>query len=277
MSRWKELPAELHPHVRQLIVPLRKLKDRGELSTRQLAAKTGYSARSWQRYLNGRSLPPREAVEAMARIGGDDPTRLLVLHEIAAERWAEGRVVTTDAPEGDPVRDPESDPEVTAVTPHHAPTERQPYGRYLRAAVTVGAVALVLSVSAALVLAVRLADARTQLAQGRADMVAATPAVVSESMVPVIYTCRLEQRDGRWYAGLSRTTNTILANTHIGPEVAEAQCLLGRAGFSAGEIDGVFGPKTRLAVKGLQTRDGLVVDGVIGLGTWKALREAAPK
>ncbi len=281
MSRWKELPAELHPHVRQLIVPLRKLKDRGELSTRQLAAKTGYSARSWQRYLNGRSLPPREAVEAMARIGGDDPTRLLVLHEIAAERWAEGRVVTTDTPESDPAMDPDSDsdsdPAVTAVTPHHVPTGQQPYGRYLRVAVTVGAVALVLSVSAALLLAVRLADARTQLGQARADMVAATPAVVSESMVPVIYTCRLEQRDGRWYAGLSRTMNTILANTHIGPEVAEAQCLLRRAGFSAGEIDGVFGPKTRLAVKGLQTRDGLVVDGVIGLGTWKALREAAPK
>ncbi|WP_328834900.1 peptidoglycan-binding protein [Streptomyces europaeiscabiei] len=273
MSRWKELPAELHPHVRQLIVPLRKLKDRGELSTRQLAARTGYSARSWQRYLNGRSLPSREAVEAMARIGGDDPTRLLVLHEIAAERWAEGRVVTTDAPESAP----ESAPEGTPVTPNHAPTERQPYGRYLRAAVTAGAVALVLSVSAALLLAVRLADARAQLAHDRADTVAATPAVVSESMVPVIYTCRLEQRDGRWYAGLSRTTNTILANTHIGPEVAEAQCLLRRAGFSAGEIDGVFGPKTQLAVKGVQTRDGLVVDGVIGLSTWKALREAAPK
>lgn len=265
MSRWKELPAELHPHVRQLIVPLRKLKDRSELSTRQLAAKTGYSARSWQRYLNGRSLPPREAVEALARIGSDDPTRLLVLHEIAAERWAEGRLVTTDAPESAP------------ETPAHTPTEQQPHGRYLRALVTAGAVALVLSVSAALLLAVRLADARTQLAHDRADTVAATPAVVSESLVPVIYTCRLEQRDGRWYAGLSPTTNTILAYTHVGREVAEAQCLLARAGMSPGEIDGVFGPKTQLAVKRVQTRHGLVVDGVIGLRTWEVLREAAPK
>ncbi|MFD5749094.1 peptidoglycan-binding protein [Streptomyces sp. NPDC127033] len=250
-------------------MPLRKLKDRSELSTRQLATRTGYSARSWQRYLNGRSLPPREAVEAVARIGGDDPTRLLVLHEIAAERWAEGRVVTNRAPE--------SVPEGTPVTPHHALTEQQPYGRYLRAAVAAGAVALVLSVSAAILLAVRLADARTQLAHDRADTVAATPAVVSESMVPVIYTCRPEQRDGRWYAGLSRTTNTILANTHIGLEVAEAQCLLRRAGISPGDIDGVFGPKTHDAVKRVQTRDGLVVDGVIGPRTWKALREAAPK
>ncbi|MEV7340832.1 peptidoglycan-binding protein [Streptomyces sp. NPDC093544] len=265
MSRWKELSAELHPHVHQLIVRLRKLKDRSELSTRQLAAKTGYSARSWQRYLNGRSLPPRKAVEAMARIGGDDPIRLLVLHEIAAEHWAEGRVITTDAPESAP------------ATPAHTPTGQQPYGRYLRVAVTAGAVALVLSVSAALLLAVRLADARTQLANERASTVAATPAIVSESSVPLIYTCRLEQSDGRWYAGLSRTTDAILAYSYMGPEVAEAQCLLRRAGIPPGDIDGVFGPKTQRAVESIQTRDGLVVDGVIGPHTWKALREAAPK
>ncbi|MFC9845762.1 peptidoglycan-binding protein [Streptomyces sp. NPDC060223] len=264
MSRWKELPAELHPHVRQLIVRLRKLKDHGELSTRQLAAKTGYSARSWQRYLNGRSLPPREAVEAVARISGDDPARLLVLHEIAAEHWAEGRVVTASATESAP------------ATPAHPPTERHPYGRYLRVAVPAGAVALVLSLSAALLLAVRLADARSQLADIRARTVAA-PAIVSETSVPVIYSCRLEQSDGLWYAGLSRTTDAILAYTYMGPEVAEAQCLLRRAGISPGDIDGVFGPKTQSAVERIQTRDGLVVDGVIGPHTWKALREAAPK
>lgn len=277
VSRWKELPAELHPRVRQLIVRLRRLKDRGELGTRQLAAKTGYSARSWQRYLNGRSLPPREAVEAMARIGGEDPTRLLVLHEIAAEGWAEGRGALTGAPESTPESTPESPPATPAPTP---PTERQPYGRYPRALVAAGAVTVVLSVSAALLLAVELADARAQLADvsaGSAGTVGATPAIVSESMVPVIYTCRPEQRDGRWYAGLSRTTETILAYTHVGPVVAEAQCLLRRAGISVGEIDGVFGPQTQQAVQRIQKRDGLVVDGVIGPHTWKALREAVPK
>lgn len=265
MSRWKELPAELHPHVHQLIVRLRRLKDHSELSTRQLAAKTGYSAKSWQRYLNGRSLPPREAVEAMARIGGDDPARLLVMHEIAAQRWAEGRVVTTDAPEN------------LAATPAHTPTEQQPYGRHLRAAVTAGAVVTVLSVSAALLLATRLTEARAQLTRDRSDAVAAAPATVSESLVPVIYTCRLEQRDGRWYAGLSRTTDILLSNTHVGLEVAEAQCLLRRAGTTPGEIDGVFGPKTRRAVEHMQKQNGLVVNGVIDPPTWQALREADPK
>lgn len=273
MSRWRELPAELHPHGHQLIVRLRKLKDRSELSVRQLASKSGYSARSWQRYPNGRSLPPRGAVEAMARIGGDDPARLLVLHEIAAERWAEGRVIaegTPESPSATPVHTPTPKPGPT-------PTEGHPYGPYPRVLVTAGVVALVLSVSAALLLAVRLAEARAQLAKARSDTVAAAPATVSESLVPVIYTCRLERRDDRWYAGLSRTTKTILAYTHVGPEVAEAQCLLRRTGMEPGDIDGVFGPKTQRAVVRLQTRDGLVVDGVIGPHTWKALREAAPE
>ncbi|KUO19707.1 peptidoglycan-binding protein [Streptomyces dysideae] len=265
MSRWKALPAELHPHVHQLIVRLRRLKDHSELSTRQLAAKTGYSAKSWQRYLNGRALPPREAVEAMARVGGDDPARLLVMHEIAAQHWAEGRVVTTDAPEN------------PSATPAHAPAEQQPYGRHLRAAVMAGAVVTVLSVSAALLLAVRLTEARAQLARDRSDAVAAAPATVSESMVPVIYTCRLEQRDGRWYAGLSRTTDILLSNTHVGLEVAEAQCLLRRAGTAPGDIDGVFGPMTRRAVERMQKQNGLVVNGVIDPPTWQALREATPQ
>ncbi|WP_149825834.1 peptidoglycan-binding protein [Streptomyces tailanensis] len=265
MSRWKALPVELHPHAHQLIVRLRRLKDRSELSTRQLAAKTGYSAKSWQRYLNGRSLPPREAVEAMARVGGDDPHRLLAMHEIAAQRWAEGRAVTTDTPED------------FSATPEHTPTEQQPYGRHLRVAVTVGAVVMALSVSAALLLAVRLAEARAQLAHDRSDAVATALATVSESMVPVIYTCRLEQRDGRWYAGLSRTTDILLSNTHVGLEVAEAQCLLRRAGTEPGDIDGVFGPKTRRAVERMQKQNGLVVNGVIDPPTWQALREADPK
>jgi transcriptional regulator with XRE-family HTH domain len=265
VSRWNELPAELHPHVHQLIVRLRRLKDGSELSTRQLAARTGYSAKSWQRYLNGRSLPPREAVEAMARIGGDDPTRLLALHEIAVQRWAEGRTVTTGAPEN------------PSATPADAPAKPQPHGRHLRVAVAAGAVVTVLSVSVALVLAVRLTEARAELARDRGGAAAAAPATWSKSMVPVIYTCRLKQRDGLWYAGLSRTTDILLSHTQVGLEVAEAQCLLRRAGTEPGDIDGVFGPKTRRAVERMQKQNGLIVNGVIDPPTWQALREADPK
>ncbi|MFD5203490.1 peptidoglycan-binding protein [Streptomyces sp. NPDC058375] len=264
MPRWKELPAELPPPARQLIVRLRGLKDRSGLSARQLAARTGYSAKSWQRYLNGRSLPPQEAVAAMSRVCGEDPVRLLALHEIAAERRPEGRRPAARAPESPP------------AAPAQVPGERQPYGRHLRAALAAAAVVTVLSASAALLLAVRLTEARTQLAHQRDATVATAPATVSETLVPVIYTCRLEKREGRWHAGLSPTADVLLSNTQVGLEVAEAQCLLRRAGTVPGDIDGVFGPKTRRAVEHMQKRNGLIVNGVVDPPTWNALREADP-
>ncbi|MFF2698393.1 helix-turn-helix domain-containing protein [Streptomyces cyaneofuscatus] len=98
MSRWRELPAELDPAAYRLVVRLRVLKDHSGLSTRQLAVKTGYSTKSWERYLGGRTLPPHDAVDAMARIAGEDPARLLALLEIAAA-VRQRRRTFTPAPE----------------------------------------------------------------------------------------------------------------------------------------------------------------------------------
>ncbi|WP_327593939.1 peptidoglycan-binding protein [Streptomyces chartreusis] len=275
MSRWAALPAELDPRVRQLVVRLRRLKDHSGLSLRQLAARTGYSQKSWERYLGGRSLPPREAVEALARAVDEEPTRLLALHEVAAEAWRAGRrEATAGAPEQEPLVAPESlSAEVTGP--------RSP-GRSLRVALVAGAVALVLALSTAVLLVVRLSGGDP--AQPASPLVATggqpSPAV-SASMPPSAsaspsapaYTCRPERVDGRWYAGLSRTRDAILANGHAGPEVAEAQCLLRRAGISPGAVDGIFGPVTERAVRQVQRRAGLVVDGIIGPHTWKALRQ----
>jgi transcriptional regulator with XRE-family HTH domain len=237
MARWRELPAGLSPQVRQLVVRLRRLKDHSGLSMRQLAVKTGYSAKSWERYLGGRSLPPREAVAALARVGGDDPTRLLALHEVAAEAWGARRA----APE---------------------PPRR------LRAAFVAGAVALVVAIATSVVLVVRFTDGGSG-----EERAAAPPRPPSASRSKRTYECRVERSaDGRWYAGNSRTRDAILAYGQAGPEVAEAQCLLRRAGFPAGEIDGIYGPLTQGAVKRIQEREGLVVDGIIGPHTWKALR-----
>ncbi|MFW6695326.1 peptidoglycan-binding protein [Streptomyces sp. MAR4 CNX-425] len=241
---------------------LRVLKDHHELSTRQLAAKTGYSARSWQRYLTGRSLPPRAAVEAVARFGAGDPHRLLALYEVAAPFWTHGGAAVTGGTER---------PAPAETRPGVAPG---PYSRSLRVVITSGAIALALATSAVLVLAMQLADARAQLARNRTQPAAATPATVTESLVPVAYTCRPERIGNRWYAGLSRTSDMILAYTHVGPDVAEAQCLLRRAGIPPGDIDGVFGPRTQRAVERIQKRESLVVDGVVGPHTWAALREA---
>ncbi|MFJ2000056.1 peptidoglycan-binding protein [Streptomyces chartreusis] len=277
MSRWAALPAELDPRVRQLVVRLRRLKDHSGLSLRQLAARTGYSQKSWERYLGGRSLPPREAVEGLARAVDEEPTRLLALHEVAAEAWRNGR---REASAGEPER--EREPLVAPESLSAEATGPRSPGRSLRVALVAGAVALVLALSTAVLLVVRLSGGDP--AQPASPLVVtggqSSPAV-SESMPPSAsaspsapaYTCRSERVDGHWYAGLSRTRDAILANGHAGPEVAEAQCLLRRAGISPGAVDGIFGPVTERAVRQVQRRAGLVVDGIIGPHTWKALRQ----
>ena len=56
-----------------------------------------------------------------------------------------------------------------------------------------------------------------------------------------------------------------------GAAVRELQRALRDAGVNPGNIDGVFGPLTEMAVVGFQAREGLVVDGVVGPQTEEAL------
>jgi transcriptional regulator with XRE-family HTH domain len=280
MSRWKGLPAELDPRVRQLVVRLRRLKDHGDLSMHRLATKTGYSQKSWERYLNGRSLPPREAVEALAQVAGEDPTRLLVLHELAAEAW-EQRSRGPSAVEADEeVPSAEQVPSAGEESPEAGSPSvaddkaARPHGRSLRLAVVAGSVALVLAVVSAALLVVRLTDNGTDTdSRTTANAVASSTGSAPASGSAPSYTCRIQQIDGHWYAGNSRTQDAILSQGLAGPDVAEVQCLLRRAGFSPGGVDGVYGPLTEQAVKGLQKRAGLPTDGIVGPHTWGALRK----
>lgn len=41
--------------------------------------------------------------------------------------------------------------------------------------------------------------------------------------------------------------------------------------YNAGPVDGIFGPKTEAAVKRYQGEQRLVIDGIVGAHTWKAL------
>lgn len=254
MSRWKALPTELDPRVRRLVVCLRRLKDHSGLGVRQLSARTGYSPKSWERYLSGGSLPPAAAVEALARTGGEDPARLLALREVAAEAWGEGgpaAVPREPVPPDPGPRPPAPDPGTGARLPLRA----------LHVALVAGTLTLVMALSSAVLVAVRLTDHGGGAAR-------TAPVAVSAQA----YTCRPERLDGRWYAGISRTREAALGDGDTGPDVAEAQCLLRRAGLTPGDVDGVFGPLTRRAVEGVQRRSGLVVTGTVGRDTWKALR-----
>ncbi|MDQ0785119.1 peptidoglycan-binding protein [Streptomyces sp. B3I8] len=284
MSRWKPLSADLDPPVRQLVICLRRLKDRTGLSLARLAEQTGYSAKSWERYLGGRTLPPLEAVQALARLADTDPTPLLALHEVVTAGRAtaratgrtgrsapNGRAPRAETETGPGVWQPEAAPEpgvepaASAQGPPRAP------GRALRVALVASAVAAVLALSSAALLAVRLHGGDDGPAAGPA----VPPAVAAAASAPAearSYGCHVHRTDGRWYAGNSRTRRTEVAYGSVGPDVAEAQCLLRRAGISPGGIDGIFGPLTRWAVRDFQKRSRLAVDGRVGPHTWKALR-----
>ncbi|MFD4603532.1 helix-turn-helix domain-containing protein [Streptomyces sp. NPDC058464] len=76
---------------------LREAREETGLSFAALAARTTYSKSSWERYLNGKTLPPRDAVETLAKLSGADPVRLLALWQLADGAWS-GRDARATAP-----------------------------------------------------------------------------------------------------------------------------------------------------------------------------------
>ncbi|MFF8642260.1 DUF2690 domain-containing protein [Streptomyces sp. NPDC015345] len=88
MPRWKALPDELDPEVREFVGRLRALVDRSGLSIAAVSDRTGYSKTSWERYLNGRLLAPKGAVVALAEVTGTQPVHLITLWELAERAWS---------------------------------------------------------------------------------------------------------------------------------------------------------------------------------------------
>ena len=88
MPRWRALPDELDPQVREFAGQLRRLVDRGGLSIAAVADRTGYSKTSWERYLNGRLLAPKGAIVALAEVTGTDPVHLTTMWELAERAWS---------------------------------------------------------------------------------------------------------------------------------------------------------------------------------------------
>ena len=88
MPRWRALPDELDPQVREFASQLRRLVDRSGLSIAAVADRTGYSKTSWERYLNGRLLAPQGAIVALAEVTGTNPIHLTTMWELAERAWS---------------------------------------------------------------------------------------------------------------------------------------------------------------------------------------------
>jgi len=88
MPRWRALPDELDPQVREFAGQLRRLVDRSGLSIAAVADRTGYSKTSWDRYLNGRLLAPKGAIVALAEVTGTSPVHLTTMWELAERAWS---------------------------------------------------------------------------------------------------------------------------------------------------------------------------------------------
>ncbi|CAL9328126.1 DUF2690 domain-containing protein [Streptomyces sp. enrichment culture] len=86
---------------------LRELRARTDLSLAALSERTAYSKSSWERYLNGKSLAPRQAVQDLCRVANEPEERLLALWEMA-ESQASGRAAAPAPATEDPQPRPDA-------------------------------------------------------------------------------------------------------------------------------------------------------------------------
>ncbi|MFF9275216.1 helix-turn-helix domain-containing protein [Streptomyces griseosporeus] len=134
MSGWQPLPDGLPPEVRHFVTRLRDLKDATGLSLAALGARTAYSKSSWQRYLNAVQPPPRQAVDALARVAGldaPDSERLAVRWEVAMEAWPRPERQQSEGEDAGPGTGYEEDPTVPWWERPEEPPRRPPSGRLL--------------------------------------------------------------------------------------------------------------------------------------------------
>ncbi|MER6737545.1 helix-turn-helix domain-containing protein [Streptomyces puniciscabiei] len=126
----------------RLAETLRGLRTRTGLSLAALAAKTPYSKSSWDRYLHGRTVPPRQAVAELCELAGEDPGRALALWELA-DAVASGRAAGGRPRAAERASAPaEPPPAEDADGSSHRSRLRRPARRGLLAAVAGGLTAL---------------------------------------------------------------------------------------------------------------------------------------
>ncbi|WP_127464781.1 XRE family transcriptional regulator [Streptomyces sp. B27] len=99
MPRWKALPDELDPQIREFASRLRRIVEHSGLDVNAVADRTGFSATAWERYLSGQLLPPRRALVVLADVTGTPQHHLTALWEPAERAWSRagtGQDMTTE-------------------------------------------------------------------------------------------------------------------------------------------------------------------------------------
>ncbi|MFI0818757.1 helix-turn-helix domain-containing protein [Streptomyces sp. NPDC021098] len=256
MPRWKPLSEETDPSVRRLVAHLRRTKDRSGLSLAALAAKTGCSRSSWERYLSGRALPSQQAIAALCELSGTDRARLLALREVAETVWGASAVANANMDEDEDRGEGQNDRDDQDEAGPAADSGGDEAGR----GVARGVFTLVVTVAFA-------GAAAAGVLLGRGPQ----PEARAATRLPPV-RCDVRSEEGALYAGHSRTWKETIGLGYYGERVAEAECLLGHHGYDTGRVDGLYDIATRNAARRAQRDAGVVPDGIIGQHTWPVLR-----
>jgi transcriptional regulator with XRE-family HTH domain len=254
-GQWRPLPDTLPAEVTYLVGLLREFKDRSGLSLVALAEQTSYSKSSWERYVNGKTPPPRDAVLALARLVGEPVARPLALWERAqtalSGRTAEPQPDGGTAPAA-AVREREPRPPVAA---RH---RRRPQG------LVIAAVAAVVAVVAFGVLArvVRPVDASDP----------------SPPMPAYMVGCRGTQCDGREPLSMDCGVDAepfailLLGRTYLELSISD-QCQAAWAQVSHSEL----GDQVEVIDRNSRTERATVVDEPSAVGFIRSPMIAAPR
>jgi N-acetylmuramoyl-L-alanine amidase len=107
---------------------------------------------------------------------------------------------------------------------------------------------------------------------GQATWLRLLPPAPGETAVAVIAPAPAASVAAPAAAPVAEVAEPVLRKGAEGPAVSRLQRRLQRLGFYNGEIDGGFGEATEAAVIEAQQSKGLDPDGVVGEGTWNAIR-----
>ncbi|MFD5465871.1 helix-turn-helix domain-containing protein [Kitasatospora sp. NPDC127059] len=100
----------------QLADELQSLKNLSGLTYVRLSERTHYAKSSWERWVNGKQFPPRDAVQSIASVCGGDVEHLLELWHLAESRRVTFLTPGAPAPGG----------EAPGTDPADGPTENGP-------------------------------------------------------------------------------------------------------------------------------------------------------